>query len=470
MAMRSQANQNMMPQGNNQFPQAGGFPSYRPGQAQSQQSPYTNSQSYGQQGGSPAPQQQSGGFSAYSPQSGGSGSYSQQSGGFGSYSPQSGGFGAYQQQMPSFQFQATDWMGNTYDNPAAFNNQQGAWAAALNNQRQQQIQGNAPMGSLNPFAAYQQGQQMIQGGWTNPFAQQTPSQPAMDPSRLGGQTFAPQYAGSPGPGDGAPFGGSQEPWKDDEYFRRWQMNQIRGGPAGPMPDIRDEYERYLSLPKRDGRILKPDPRREMEDLKQKTFADYPHWQGRPDMPSGSVWDHPQNAAVRDRIMQNIAEYDRDPYADTDWAPLPPSQPPNQLPGYNNRPRVVASGQAQPIQDPYASANRPIPPVTVRNGVPHGGVEQVLLDSQFFDGNGDGKDDQFGWTQSEWDRGRETVSRQRQAAARELQIKDMGQAAKNAAFNAGQQAKQDRGTKAQQAAIKRQDNELRKRLPFTRPTK
>jgi hypothetical protein len=75
--------------------------------------------------------------------------------------------------LPPFQFQATDFMGNQFNNPGAFTAQQGATAQALNQQRGQQI-GNmfaqgTPMGSLNPFAAYQQGQQMVQGGFANPF-------------------------------------------------------------------------------------------------------------------------------------------------------------------------------------------------------------------------------------------------------------------------------------------------------------
>jgi hypothetical protein len=88
---------------------------------------------------------------------------------------------------------------------------------------------------------------------------------------------------------------------------------------------------------RDGRVLKADPRREMESLQQKMVADSPHWQGRADAPSGSVWDHPQNSAVRDRIMKNIAEYDRDPYDSTGWMldgqpMLPTPSPPQQANG------------------------------------------------------------------------------------------------------------------------------------------
>jgi hypothetical protein len=75
--------------------------------------------------------------------------------------------------LPPFQFQATDFMGNQFNNPGAFTAQQGATAQALNQQRGQQI-GNmftqgTPLGPLNPFAAYQQGQQMVQGGFANPF-------------------------------------------------------------------------------------------------------------------------------------------------------------------------------------------------------------------------------------------------------------------------------------------------------------
>jgi hypothetical protein len=90
----------------------------------------------------------------------------------------SGGRGSFPQHplanfLPPFQFHATDFMGNQFNNPGAFTTQQGAMAQALNQQRGQQI-GNmftqgTPLGPLNPFAAYQQGQQMVQGGFANPF-------------------------------------------------------------------------------------------------------------------------------------------------------------------------------------------------------------------------------------------------------------------------------------------------------------
>lgn len=166
-----------------------------PGRAQSQQSPYATATPYGQSSGQQGGTPQSGGYTAYAPQ--------QQTGGFGAYVPQpgyapqqsytppmsyGGQMGWFGQGVPSFQFQATDFMGNTYDNPGAFTAQQGAMAQALNQQRAGQVE-SQNFGALNPFAAYQQGQQMMQGGFTNPFAQGV-SQQQMTP--------APTYAGPTG--------------------------------------------------------------------------------------------------------------------------------------------------------------------------------------------------------------------------------------------------------------------------------
>lgn len=95
---------------------------------------------------------------------------------FAQYNPQQiGNFVQQQMGLPSFQFRATDSFGNTYDNPAALTAQQGAMAQAMNAQRAQQIQ-SGNFGRLDPMAAYQQAQNMVQGGWTNPFAAQ-PVQP-----------------------------------------------------------------------------------------------------------------------------------------------------------------------------------------------------------------------------------------------------------------------------------------------------
>jgi len=71
------------------------------------------------------------------------------------------------QHLPAFQFRATDFMGNQFNNPGAFTAQQGATAHALNQQRTQQIlnmfTNGTPLGGLSPMAAYHQGQQMLQG-------------------------------------------------------------------------------------------------------------------------------------------------------------------------------------------------------------------------------------------------------------------------------------------------------------------
>lgn len=119
-----------------------------------------------------APSGQAGNFSAYAPQQ-------QQSNPFAQYNPQQmGNFAQQQMGLPSFQFTATDPFGNTFNNPAALTAQQGAMAQALNAQRAQQIQ-SGNIGPLNPMAAYQQAQNMVQGGWTNPFA----AQPIQPPSQ-----------------------------------------------------------------------------------------------------------------------------------------------------------------------------------------------------------------------------------------------------------------------------------------------
>lgn len=155
--------------------QSGGFSAYRPGQAQSQQSPYAAATQYG----GPALQMQQ--------------------------------YGQASAPLPTFQFRGTDFMGNTYDNPAAMTAQQGAMAQALNQQRAQQVSNlGAPLMPLNPFAAYQQGLQMTQGGWQNPFAMQPQALPALqqrsfppqyqqavEPPR-GGRTFNPPGAGGTG--------------------------------------------------------------------------------------------------------------------------------------------------------------------------------------------------------------------------------------------------------------------------------
>ena len=162
---------------------------YAPGQAQSQQSPYSSATPYGQ----PRPQNQAdnpwgpGGtnqqqasqpdltqyMSPGNPMRGGN-SYQQ--------APQQAGqpqwtqalpYGGQNAGIPSFQFRATDFMGNQFSDPGAFTAQQGAMAQALNQQRAQGI-GQGQFGPLNPQLAYQQGAEMVQGGWQNPFAAPQP--------------------------------------------------------------------------------------------------------------------------------------------------------------------------------------------------------------------------------------------------------------------------------------------------------
>lgn len=136
---------------------------------------------------------------------------------FAQYNPQQmGNFVQQQMGLPSFQFTATDAFGKTFDNPAALTAQQGAMAQALNAQRAQQIQ-SGQRAPLNPQAAYQQAQQMIQDGWTNPFAMPDSQQmgtmggPATDPrwSHNGGQWQSGQAQPVQPPSQGTPYGQGQ---------------------------------------------------------------------------------------------------------------------------------------------------------------------------------------------------------------------------------------------------------------------
>jgi len=154
---------------------------------------------------------------------------------------------AQQPPLPPFQFQATDFMGNQFNNPGAFTAQQGAMAQALNQQRTQQI-GNmftqgTPMGSLDPFAAYGQGQQMMQGGFQNPFAPQPASQTmlyrppsgGMDPQTL--NPYAPPPAYQPPPFTPSPA--PQAPVPQTNQRTTWEQvgNQLVERKAGtPMLD------------------------------------------------------------------------------------------------------------------------------------------------------------------------------------------------------------------------------------------
>jgi hypothetical protein len=157
----------------------GGKPAGKPGQAQSQQSPYANSTAYGQPV-SNTPNVQGGQMHSFYSQPAGQGRPATPSGPsatnspapYQAYSPATQQAQAFQQQMPSFQFAGgTDWMGNQYTDPNAMMAQTGAMAQALNQQRQgMMVQGQ--FGSLNPQMAYNQGMEMLQQGWQNPFAQQ----------------------------------------------------------------------------------------------------------------------------------------------------------------------------------------------------------------------------------------------------------------------------------------------------------
>lgn len=177
---------------------AGNFSAYAPGQAQSQQSPWATATPYGQQ---PAWAQQL-------------------------------PFGGQNAGLPPFQFRATDFMGNRFDNPGDFTAQQGAMAQALNQQRSRQIsQGN--FGPLNPQLAFQQGQQMIQDGWQNPFAE-PPSSPQdfgrhfTPPPGFGqGEVSAFPVAGGLPAGPPSPVRGNQDQAGDG-------VRRLRGNPPAPQ--------------------------------------------------------------------------------------------------------------------------------------------------------------------------------------------------------------------------------------------
>lgn len=146
---------------------------YRPSQQpQGNYSAYGQAQPQQQSFGTPYNPQQGGNFSAYRPQ--------QQQPTSTAQMPQWASqlpMGGQNMGIPAFQFSATDFMGNQYSNPAAFSTQQGAMTQALNQQRSAQINNmytqGTPLSSLNPQMAYNQGMQMLQGGWQNPFADQT---------------------------------------------------------------------------------------------------------------------------------------------------------------------------------------------------------------------------------------------------------------------------------------------------------
>jgi hypothetical protein len=157
---------------------------------------------------------------------------------------QQGGFSGFPQ-VPAFQFRGTDFMGNQFNDPTAMTNQQGAMAQALNQQRMGQI-GNlftqgTPMSSLDPMAAYRQGQQMIQDGFQNPFAQpqmyQQPGGFNADPAATTRYTM----------GMGQQPGGQQQPQggQFQDLFQQFgfapppgfmdALIQRLGGQQGPQP-------------------------------------------------------------------------------------------------------------------------------------------------------------------------------------------------------------------------------------------
>lgn len=206
---------------------AGNFSSYRPGQAQSQQSPYADATSYKPQN-QPANQWNQGGtnqqqtrqmdlsqyMSAGNPL--GRGQQTQaappmagqpQPPQFDQFLP----FGGQNAGIPPFQFRATDFMGNQFSDPGAFTAQQGAMAQALNQQRAQGI-GQGQFGSLNPQLAYQQGAEMLQGGWRNQFATPPVQDAAQNIRGLLHGREALLQPGTPGSQYTNPQDGSQWTW------------------------------------------------------------------------------------------------------------------------------------------------------------------------------------------------------------------------------------------------------------------
>lgn len=135
-----------------------------------------------------------------------------------------------------------------------------------------------------------------------------------------------------------------------EYAPDWMTM-----PGKPMGDdytgpIMPEWRRPAQ-PGFDYRLPKRDPRLEIESLRQQTLADLPYWSGRPDAPTGSVWDQPENAAVRERLLKETAEYDRDPYTTGGWLTAPPPQARPAPDPFPIKALPASPGQAQPIQPP-----------------------------------------------------------------------------------------------------------------------
>lgn len=198
---------------------AGNFSAYRPGQAQSQQSPYAQSSPYGQNQG----------FQMY---------------------------GQAAVPLPTFQFRGTDFMGNQYDNPGSFTAQQGATANALNAQRAQQINTQQP-GRLDPFAAYQQGQRDIQGGFVNPFAQSVPPQNVVQSRDWNSLASRPIYGdGVMGPSQ--PLASIQQQSFPSQY-RPPQASQP--SPPARLPAAQEQvHPKLLSWARDRGVGSGPDPR------------------------------------------------------------------------------------------------------------------------------------------------------------------------------------------------------------------
>jgi len=276
---------------------AGDFSAYRPGQAQSQQSPYASATPYGQNQG----------FQMY---------------------------GQAAVPLPTFQFRGTDFAGNQYDNPAAFTAQQGATANALNAQRAQQIN-NQQLGRLDPFAAYQQGQRDIQGGFVNPFAQAPSPSPGIQftppPVNQGGGQFADIFQ---------QFGVQAPPGLMDALLGRLQGQSV---PPQVTPP-----QRSVAMVQRDR-----DGNGVIDHL--------PGGYGTPPDQRGGI----RSAAFYDQDGDGVDDRDQDGpgmpgYRHPGDTSRPP-QTPNRLPGYGNRPRQDAQAPDRPPLEMYPRPGSPSSP-------------------------------------------------------------------------------------------------------------
>jgi hypothetical protein len=326
---------------------------------------------------------------------------------------QQGGFSGFPQ-MPAFEFRGTDFMGNQFNNPTAMTNQQGAMTQALNQQRAGQI-GNlftqgTPMSALDPMAAYQQGQQMLQGGFQNPFAEPVISpQPGQQPSmgqqpggqfqdlfqqfgfapppgfmdaliqRLGGQQGPQPGFGQPGmgqqpgqgflgrptgpaqpggqwrPGDDVPIWGAPGGSHADAVRDRQDPNKVHGGITLQESDRRRDVNRALELSeKMNVGVAESEVKDFLDFYRENHFRIARQYDPTHGDPRGGPFIPPtpeQTARARQmdqQIHQNLANLWNQQQGRQPLNRSP--QPPGQQPGFG-QPPMGQPGRAQPTPPP-----------------------------------------------------------------------------------------------------------------------